>query len=51
MPWRYSIGYVFFIINHANKSVSVFNFTPTPKWCKDIPLIFLGSYSSYIEEI
>lgn len=27
-----------FRINHANKFVSVFNFTPTPEWCKDIPL-------------
>jgi hypothetical protein len=38
MPWRYSTGYVLFVINHANKFVSVFNFTPTPEWCKDIPL-------------
>jgi hypothetical protein len=38
MPWRYSTGYVLFIINHANKFVSVFNFTPTPEWCKDISL-------------
>jgi hypothetical protein len=38
MPWRYSTGYVLFIINHANKSVFVFNFTPTPEWCKYIPL-------------
>ncbi|AQK78898.1 hypothetical protein ZEAMMB73_Zm00001d035351 [Zea mays] len=40
MPWRYSTGYVLFIINHANKSVFVFNFTPIPEWCKDIPLKF-----------
>jgi hypothetical protein len=38
MPWRYFTSYVLFIINHANKFVSVFNFTPTPEWCKDIPL-------------
>jgi hypothetical protein len=38
MPWRYSTGYVLFVINHADKFVSVFNFTPTPEWCKDIPL-------------
>ncbi|XP_020398301.1 uncharacterized protein [Zea mays] len=31
MPWRYSTGYVLFMINHANKFVSVFNFTPTPE--------------------
>jgi hypothetical protein len=35
-----STGYVLFIIYHANKSVSVFNFTPIPEWCKDIPLNF-----------
>jgi hypothetical protein len=52
MPWIYSTGYVLFIINHANKSVSLFNLTPTPEWCKDIPLnFFLESYSSYFEEI
>jgi hypothetical protein len=38
MPRKYSTGYVLFVINHAKKSVSVFNFTPTPEWCKDIPL-------------
>jgi hypothetical protein len=38
MLWRYSTCYVLFVINHANKFVSVFNFTPTPEWCKDIPL-------------
>ena len=42
MPWRYSTGYVLFIINHANKSVSVLNFTPIPEWCKDIPLKNFG---------
>jgi hypothetical protein len=31
---------LFFIINHANKYVSLFNLTPTPEWYKDIPLNF-----------
>jgi hypothetical protein len=38
MSWRYYIGYVLFVINHVNKFVFVFNFTPTSEWCKDIPL-------------
>ncbi|AQK40829.1 hypothetical protein ZEAMMB73_Zm00001d024217 [Zea mays] len=38
MPWRYCTGYVLFVINHANKFVYVFNFTPTLEWCKDIAL-------------
>ncbi|ONM51901.1 hypothetical protein ZEAMMB73_Zm00001d019012 [Zea mays] len=42
MSWRYSTSYVLFIINHPNKFVSMFNFTPIPEWCKDIPLIFFG---------
>ena len=38
MPWRYSTHYVLFVIDHQRKYVSVFDFTPTPEWCKDIPL-------------
>lgn len=38
MPWKYANGYVLFVIDHEKEVITIFDFTPTPDWCKSLPV-------------